>query len=411
MFLQLMVLASGVAGAQQISHQEVTAGEVISTDTPSGGTPSVCSSTRGGLTAPMVRYTFNVNRYFAVESSVANSTDGVVINDHEGGRQLLALGGIKAGLRWHKFGVFGTSAAGVASFSHTLQAVGLVPPQFGHTTHFALQQGVALEFYPRPRTFVRFDVAELLQAQFQRVYFMTQYIGEESYGVVPYHTAVSLTIGHRFGELKELETPEPSFHKPNYSMGGFFNVEMREHILNWNVRAEGGGGAWVGIPLWRFVSADVIAYDHPHDDHTANVQDGGTTFASFAGPKIGFRLGQFGLYAKARPGIMRFSRTNYFQGQKEDALHHVIPVIGNRPTIDFALDTGGVFEYTPAARSLRHMVVRFEGGSTYIHYHGADLTVQNPGVGLQPAPDVTNFYFAPQRHSSMLFLTGVGFSF
>jgi hypothetical protein len=411
--LQLMVLAGGVAGAQQIGHQEVTLGAVGSTDTPSGGTPSAgYGQYRIPLTGPIVRYSFNVNRAFAVESSVTDSVDAVAQSDHEGGHQLLALAGVKVGIRRRWFGVYGTSEAGVASFSNTLQADGLAPPQFGHTTHFALQQGVAVEFYPKPRTFLRFDFDELLMAEFSRVYFALPGISQVSYGVVPYHASISLTVGHRFGALKELETPEPSSHKPRYSVGGLFAMEMREHLLEEQVRAEGGGGAWVGIPLWRFLSADIIAYDHPHDDHTANVQDGGTTFASFAGPKMGFRLGQFGFYAKARPGIMRFSRTNFAQGFTEDSLHHLVPTAYDRPTIDFALDIGGVFEYTPAARGLKHMVVRFEGGSTYIHYHGSDLTVrQYPGLGLQPAPDGTVYYFPPQRHSSMLFLTGVGFTF
>jgi hypothetical protein len=55
------------------------------------------------------------------------------------------------------------------------------------------------------------------------------------------------------------------------------------------------------------------------------------------------------------------------------------------------------------------MVLRFEGGSTYIHYHGADLTV---ATLLQKGQYSTNvYYFPPQRASSLLFLAGAGYRF
>ena len=109
-FLQLMVLAGGVAVAQEISHQEVTLGGAGSTDTPGGGTPSAGNGQyRIPLTGPILRYSFNVNRAFAVESSVTDSVDAVALNDHEGGHQILALAGVKVGVRRRWFGVYGTS--------------------------------------------------------------------------------------------------------------------------------------------------------------------------------------------------------------------------------------------------------------------------------------------------------------
>jgi len=391
--------------AQELSRHEFAVGVSASSDTPNGGTPSAgFGQYRIDLAGPAARYTFNVNRTFGVESFVSQSGNGVAVGDHEGGRQLLALGGVKVGIRRQWFGVYGTSEAGVASYSHGLVASSLQgPPVFGCVTHFALQQGVALEFYPRRRTFVRFDLDELLLAEFQRTFYTSPYVDQISYGVVPYHASASLTVGHRFGKLSEM--PEPAAEKPKtgFSVGALFPMEMREHLLETDLRAEGGGGAWVGFPLWR-CSGDAIAFDHPHDDHTANVQDGGTTFAAYIGPKVGFHVGGLGLFAKARPGIMRFSRTDvenvYTPNLDQFYLH---------PKIDFALDTGLVAEYSPSSRALSHMLLRFEGGSTYIHYHGADLTV---AALLQKGQYSTNvYYFPPQRASSLLFLTGVGYRF
>jgi hypothetical protein len=419
-FLVILFVCSPIV-AQQVSRQEVAVGVGASSDTVNGGTSEFnAGDTRGAFNYPEARYTFNFNRAIAVESSISQSFDMFPIGIREGGHQLLALGGVKVGLRGRRFGVFGTADAGVASFSRGQE---MFTPDGGiayqRVTHFAWEQGVALEYYPSPRTILRVDAGELLETEFKRDYVQTPDFSITSLGAVPYHTALSFTVAHRFGRLSDLPAAEPSTYVLRYSVGGFFPMEMREHLLDSDVRAEGGGGAWVGFPLWRFISGDVIAYDHPHDDHTASAQDGGTTFASFAGPKMGVRHGAFGFYVKGRPGIMRSSRVNVFQSTTQNSDGSLDFALRNQPRINFALDTGGVLEYMPPSHALRHAVLRFEGGSTYIHYHGGNLTVQDNTL-LPPVPQVvtpslytttTVFYYPPERHSSLLFLVGAGFSF
>jgi len=391
--------------AQQISRHEVGVGVNAGSDHPNGGTPVASYYVDYGFISPQVRYTFNVDRSVALEASVQDSTNAIVTNIREGGHEIVVLGGIKAGVRKQYFGLFGTSEVGAASFTRGEGVSTLGGPfQWTRETHFALQQGIAAELYTSPRTIVRADFGELLDTQFQKTFVSTPQYSIQTYGKVRYHGSVTVSVAHRFGKLSEMPETTTERPKTGFSVGALFPMEMREHLLESDVRAEGGGGAWAGFPLWRWFSGDAIAFDHPHDDHTANVQDGGTTFAAYIGPKVGFHVGGLGLYAKARPGIMRFSRTDV-----EEIFTPNADLSYLHPKIDFALDTGLVAEYSPPSRALAHMVLRFEGGSTYIHYHGADLTV---ATLLQKGQYSTNvYYFPPQRASSLLFLAGAGYRF
>lgn len=388
---------------QELSRHEVAVGVSASTDHPNGGTVVASYYTSAGFISPKVRYTFNLNRSVALESSLQDSFNGIAVNIREGGHQLAVLGGVKAGIRRERFGLFGTSEVGAASFTRG-QGTSIMggPFQWTRETHFALQQGVATELYTSRRTIVRLDFAEFLDTQFQKTYFSSPQLIIQSYGKVRYHAATSVTVAHRFGKLSEM--PEPGETKPTtgFSLGALFPMEMREHLLDAEVRAEGGGGAWVGFPIWRWFSGDAIAFDHPHADPDTTEQDGGTAFAAYVGPKVGFHVGRLGLYAKARPGIMRFSRTDVMNTNSANGLQLAL-----HPKIDFALDTGLVAEYSPASRVLSHAVLRFEGGSTYIHYHGANLTEV-----VIARPVTTNVYYSPPyRASSFLFLAGIGYRF
>ena len=402
------VLALPRAPAQQITRQELALGYAGVTDTSNGGNsvPAGNKGIRGLLSGPALRYTLNLNRNLALEAIGTGSLDSVPYSDREGGNQILALGGLKAGIRRGRFGFFGTFDLGATSFSHVQELTPLGLESFDRVTHFTLQQGAALEISLSRRDFLRVDAGELLDTQFQRVFTNTPTFRVASYSGVPYHLQTSLTFAHRFGSMQPL-APEPDrSNAHNLSLGGFLVTGIRQHLLSYDTHADGGGGAWVGIPLWRFLSADLVAYDQPHDDRTAGPQDGGTSFSAFAGPKLGFRKGPLGLFVKARPGLERFSRTNTFQN------FYATPYVNtDHPKIDFALDTGLVLEFSPPARTRRHPFLRFEGGSVYTHYSLADLQYVNQVPHAPILLQTGNAYYPPQRHSSLVFLTGAGFSF
>jgi hypothetical protein len=344
----------------------------------------------------------------ALEASATDSFNMQPTWLREGGHQLLILGGLKAGVRRRHFGVYGRLDAGAASYTRGDELL-TAPPTYYRETHFALQPGVAVEGYVSKRTVLRLDVDESLNASFRKIQLQTPTFEAYSPGFVPHHLGLALSVEHRFGAFKD--APEMSPKTEQFSVGAMFPLQIREHLLENDVRVEGGGGAWIGTPLWRFLSADVVAFDIPHDDHTAGAQDGGTSFSAFAGPKIGFHLGRLGLFVKGRPGISRFSRTNFETSLIEGLFDSV-----NKPQVQFALDTGGVIEYAP----FRHTVLRFEAGDAFIHYHGHSVTdTVSVGSALAKLPDAISgpvvqsesSYYAPAHNSSILFLTGLGWRF
>ena len=397
--LSFAILVPMLGFSQQITRTELGVGYYGQTNTNFAGTQFAY---RSGYSGPFARFSFNLNQSVALEASAFDSTNLVPSDNKVGGHQVLVLGGIKAGLRRRHFGVFGRLDAGAASYSRGLELIEVqngrvlnVPPLFYRETHFALEPGATVEVYLARRTIVRADVDENLNAVFRTVDYLGRNLYEDLGGYVPHHLGVSLSVLYRLGHVEE-DAPVFTAKPEHFSVGGYFPLQIRGQMENNNAPALGGGGAWIETPVFRFLSADVVAFDLPHDDFTAGTQDGGTPFGAFAGPKAGFHRDRFGIFVKSRPGITRFSRTESRLTLTSDGQFLVV----DHPQYQFSLDTGGVFEYTPA----RHVQLRLEAGDNLIFYHAHSVAYSYPGEqGTATAPAT--------HASSMLFLVGAGWRF
>src|SRR5262245_18094829 len=120
-----------------------------------------------------VRLTFNVNRYLALEGEL-NYFPSAGFNDV---RRFQGQFGVKSGLRFDRFGVFGKLRPGFINTKYDVptlcaQTVCLpngvctqiflpvCPPITIAETGFSLYVGGVLEFYPAKRVIVRFDVGD-----------------------------------------------------------------------------------------------------------------------------------------------------------------------------------------------------------------------------------------------------------
>lgn len=110
------------------------------------------------------RLTYNFSRSVGIEAQGNFFPSDVPIfsNGRGGGRMLQLQAGAKVGRRFEKFGLFGKVRPGAVSFSKTIRYVFdpfPVNPSFHieRRTHFSLDLGGVLEFYPSPRIAVRFD--------------------------------------------------------------------------------------------------------------------------------------------------------------------------------------------------------------------------------------------------------------
>lgn len=133
----------------------------------------------------------------------------------------------------------------------------------------------------------------------------------------------------------------------------------------------------------------------------------GQTAEGFFGVKIGKRFNKWGIFGKARPGLMSSSR-----GQV-DIVTIGIPAT-NPPSFifvekrltTFAMDVGGVVEFYPTKR----IITRLDFGSTIIHYgpHTFNFQSFNPITGAVTSQRSTT---PAQNRGTLQLMAGVGFRF
>lgn len=153
--------------------------------------------------------------------------------------------------------------------------------------------------------------------------------------------------------------------------------------FDWRVRHNYGFGGRLTFNLTEHIAVEGEITYHPKErslgvgglfpPENFGVEVGGTRTQGLFGAKVGKRFDKFGVFAKARPGFMRYSRVpNCPEGDVSRCTE------GART--EFAFDIGGAFEYYPTSR----FVVRFDAGDTIIRHR--ELTRANFG-GLPPTPN------------------------
>ncbi len=119
--------------------------------------PGISTRTEPGFGG---RLTYNVTRNIGLEAELGFFPKrSERITNLSGGRTIQGLFGAKVGIRREKVGVFGKLRPGFLSFSGALPDI-FIPPQFGRVTHFALDAGGVVEFYPTRRSIIRFDLGD-----------------------------------------------------------------------------------------------------------------------------------------------------------------------------------------------------------------------------------------------------------
>jgi len=112
----------------------------------------------------------------------------------------------------------------------------------------------------------------------------------------------------------------------------------------------------------------------------------------FAGIKAGIRKEMFGVFAKARPGLMHFASISLHENC---SISTITPAPGTLAPINcvplkqtnFAFDLGGVVEYYPTERT----IIRFDAGDTIIHFRKMGPTQLFNYSVFTPAATTHNF--------------------
>jgi hypothetical protein len=167
---------------------------------------------------------------------------------------------------------------------------------------------------------------------------------------------------------------------PKFEVGGQFSLlNFDPFSSDGRRRDEYGGGGRFTFNFWKYVAAEAQLDYFPQTDSvrigTVDLPLFGSKTLAVFGVKAGARGKRFGVFGKARPGFVHFSRVPGF-------LCISTPCPQPAKT-DFAFDLGGVFEYYPSRRT----VVRFDAGDTIIHsqrFFGTSHNAQiSAGVGVR----------------------------
>ena len=191
------------------------------------------------------------------------------------------------------------------------------------------------------------------------------------------------------------QTPE----LPKYEVAAEFTSMDRD---NFTGGAEAGLGARFTFNLNKTFSIETAAYHFPRTCFSC--EHNGTVTEVFGGLKAGKRFEKWGLFAKARPGVVSFSRgeVNALLATGPSAF----PIEFEEKRVNsFAVDAGAVVEFYPSKR----IVTRFDAGDTIIHFNRRQFnSIFSDGSGTftlfpatVPAKTTHNFQF----------MTSVGFRF
>ncbi|HEX7317165.1 MAG TPA: outer membrane beta-barrel protein [Pyrinomonadaceae bacterium] len=375
------------------------------------------------------RITYNLTDYFAVEAEGNLSPSTIPSGYVTGGASQQMQFGAKVGKRWRRFGLFAKARPGFVSFGDTLTPTASTTSQLPFAqfererkTHFSMDVGGVLEFYPSRRMLVRFDAGDTIIRYGEHPELQPIPLGiglgiAAAPSEVQHNFQFTAGVGFRFGggggnDAGASQSPSRGARVRRFELGiQFSSLVLRPPTGGFvfgsfgdaPASAEAGGGLRFGVNATDNLAFEVEGNFYPRRRFGIDTAVGGYPAQAQAGVKYGRRFQRFGVFGKARPGIVSFSSVNEVSGY--DAFPFLngdvffVPTFRDTSKTYFSMDLGGVFEFYPSSRIL----TRFDVGDTIIRYPTRD----NPqGAFNVPPPRLP----AESRHNLQV-TAGIGFRF
>lgn len=380
------------------------------------------------------RVTYNLNDHVAVEAEdnfYPTSTSRTYVT---GGTAEQMQFGLKVGKRFEKFGVFAKVRPGFISFGEA-QRVTQLPVATGNIidivnvftderkTHFTTDVGGVLELYPSRRVLVRFDFGDTLIRYGEHDEAGPVFLGSPDTifrvpAEIKHNFQFTGGVSYRFGggaggsDDAGAKTSSPSDTERRFEVGiqfSSFALNLSSNDIGFPFFApfdtgnntEAGFGARVGYNFNDNFALEAEGNFYPRRSGPNSSTGGYPTQMQF-GPKFGKRFRRFGLFAKARPGFVSFSRVLHQTGTETftfGSQTFIFPTFEDRRRTYFSADLGGVLEFYPSSRIL----TRFDFGDTLIHYGRRDAR----GI-ITTSPPAT---IPPSTRHNFQFTAGIGLRF
>jgi hypothetical protein len=193
-----------------------------------------------------------------------------------------------------------------------------------------------------------------------------------------------------------LLTQSPAFSQADelkkFEVAAEFSSLKRE---SFDGREDAGFGGRFTFNLNRVVSLEAAGYFFPHNCFSC--RNNGRVTEVVGGVKVGKRFERWGIFAKARPGVVSFSDGAFDVKAAPTPTGFPFEITTSRLNA-FATDVGGVLEFYPSKR----IVTRFDAGDTIIRFGRRTTNAvlfDQPGGGFTlfpittPARTANNFQF------------------
>lgn len=169
---------------------------------------------------------------------------------------------------------------------------------------------------------------------------------------------------------------------PTRGVSGITVTEDRSNIP--------GFGGRFGYNLSEYLALEAEVNFFPRDRDV----EGGRKTQGLFGVKAGKRFKRVGVFAKGRPGFVRFEKGDYFQsGGCVQIFPFPLGCFTPTAKTNFAVDVGGVIELYPSKNTL----IRFDAGDTIIRFDRRNVAVRQAppffgptGLGVIQRPSETS---------------------
>ena len=326
------------------------------------------------------RVTYNFNRSIAAEAEINFFPKKLSILGADGSG-IQAQFGAKVGKRFEKWGLFAKVRPGFLS----VDSVGSILPggvQTGGTllfkiereTFFTLDMGGVLELYPSRRMVVRFDAGDTVLRHHDRFAEIFTTPGPPSLVLISpakfkHNFQFTAGVGFRLGDFPD-EGPDVNTsteRSKRFEVGTQFTSLFLKpsNIAGVAASALGSHNEPGFGGRFTFNLTDNIAFEAEGNYFTRRLfsgpQEGGHMFQGQFGGKVGKRFDRWGVFGKARPGFIGFTRVVEFPfGVPTPPQPGFELVRKYHPS----LDLGGVVEFYISPR----WMARFDVGDTIVRY-------------------------------------------
>lgn len=369
------------------------------------------------------RVTYNFNRSIAAEAEINFfPPQQSLFSD---GNAIQAQFGVKLGKRFEKFGIFAKVRPGFLSVDDvfSLQPGPLSSSSFTveRETFFTIDTGGVLELYPSRRTVVRFeagDTAVRHPERFEVVFSGTPSVELARPAKFKHNFQFTAGVAFRLGDFPDaddnLQTSIDQERTPRFEVGAQFtslfvdppaSVPVGLSIGGDRVHVEPGFGG-----RFTFNLTENIAFEAEGNYYTRELfglpNPSGHIFQAQFGGKVGKRWNKWGLFGKARPGFVGYSRVSELVSTRVvnvQFLNEIISVeVGEfRVAKQYypSIDIGGVVEFYLSPR----WMARFDIGDTVIRY--GEVAAQGFSLRNQVVRR------PPETRHNLQFTSGIGFRF